>query len=206
MEVYSNHTVCVCICVLPLDLRDYKILLSRWAFNRWNGMWKIRFWCKNIESLTSAERLQKLTMPFHSKTHWELLYMYNESCWGLTVSFMSKFTSTKTGDTHFKSAILGSDAIFNVFFFEVPVLTVSLCQWKLSSGLCQNPIIFFSLWTCFFLHDVSVICPLCIQSWSFPDSNSACSKGSALQYTFLFWASVVKTFYKRTILYQLYLC
>ena len=32
----SNHPVCVCVCVLPLDLRDYKILLSRQAFDGQN--------------------------------------------------------------------------------------------------------------------------------------------------------------------------
>ena len=35
--------ILVCGCVLPLYLIDYKILLSRWAINGQNVMWKFRF-------------------------------------------------------------------------------------------------------------------------------------------------------------------
>ena len=32
--------MCVSVCVLSLDIGDYKISLFRKAFNRWNGMLK----------------------------------------------------------------------------------------------------------------------------------------------------------------------
>ena len=77
MEGYSNHPVCVCVC----DLEDYKISLSRQAFDGWNRMCKVRITCtkillrkygsfnglvvlRHLELLTSAEILQKLTMLF----------------------------------------------------------------------------------------------------------------------------------------------
>ena len=34
---YSYCYECICVCVLPLDLRDSKISLSRQAFNDWKG-------------------------------------------------------------------------------------------------------------------------------------------------------------------------
>ena len=34
--------MCVCVCVLPLDLRDYKISLSIQFINGWNEMYKVR--------------------------------------------------------------------------------------------------------------------------------------------------------------------
>ena len=46
VEGYSNHSLWVY--VLPLDLEDYKILLSRQAFNGQIGMWKVRITKKSM--------------------------------------------------------------------------------------------------------------------------------------------------------------
>ena len=73
----------------------------------------------HLELLTSANKLQEQTKLPYSQSHWGCLYLHNESCWGLSVSFMFEFTCTKTGETHLKMWPFVS--AMPIFFYEVLV-------------------------------------------------------------------------------------
>ena len=86
------------------------------------------------------------------------LYLYNQSCLGLSITYILKFTNTKVGEVHLKMVLFGSHTIKKNILKKFPGLDVSLCQRKLSTSLHYTKRMYStSIISCFF-YSVNCFC------------------------------------------------